>query len=75
MQELQDISKNELSKIVKLAIEKSSFKYLIWLQKQKQKGRDIMYTKLGLQPYMISRENLIQNHKEKHLHSERKLII
>ena len=54
---LQAISKNKLSKIVKLAIEKSSFTYLISIQEQKQKGRDIMYTNLVLQPYMISREN------------------
>ena len=57
MQELQGISKNQLSKVVKLAIEKSSFTYLISYQKQKQKGRDIKYTNLVLQPYMISREN------------------
>ena len=56
-EEIKVTPKHELSKIVKLAIKNNSFTYLKAIQKQKQKGRDIRYTKLELQPYMIPREN------------------
>ena len=45
MKELTDMSKNELSKIVKLAIENKAFKYLISIQNQKTKRkRDCLHT-------------------------------
>ena len=56
-EEIKDTTKKELSKIVKLCIEKNAFTYLNAIQKQKQKGKDINYTKLELQSYMIPREN------------------
>ena len=55
--EIKDLSKNQLTKIVKLAIEKNAFNYLISIQKQKQKGKEIIYKNLSLQPYLRPREN------------------
>ena len=57
-QELKKIPKNKLKQIVKLAIEKLTFTYLIAIQKQKQKGRNINYTNFVLQPYLRPRENI-----------------
>ena len=65
MQEIKDITKNKLSKVVKHAIEQHAFSYLISIQKQKQKGRDTMYTNLVLEPYMIPRENFPLNSQRK----------
>ena len=56
--EIKDLSKNQLTKkIVKLAIEKNAFNYLISIHKQKQKGKEIIYKNLSLQPYLRPREN------------------
>ena len=57
-QELKEIPKNKLKQIVKLAIEKLTFTYLIAIQKQKQRGRNINYTNFVLQPYFRPRDNI-----------------
>ena len=57
-EEIKEMPKNKLTKIVKLSIEKSALTYLINIQKQKQKGKEINYTQLLLQPYMRPRENI-----------------
>ena len=55
--EIKDVSKNQLTQIVMLAIEKNAFNYLISIQKQKRKGKEIIYKQLSLQPYLRPREN------------------
>ena len=55
--DIKEIPKNKLKYIVKLAIEKAAFTYLIGIQKQKQKGRNINYINFVLQPYFSPREN------------------
>ena len=65
LEEIKDIPKNELSKIVKLSIEKNAFTYLNSIQKLKIKGREIKYSKLMLQSYMIPRENINLKSKRK----------
>ena len=50
--------KTELRKIVMLSIERNAFNYLNAIKKQKQKGKEIKYSKLELQSYMIPRENI-----------------
>ena len=40
-----------------LSIEKNAFTYLNAIKKQKQKGKEIKYSQLELQSYMIPREN------------------
>ena len=58
LDELKIIKKNKLAQIVKLAVEDMAFKYLIAIQKQKQKGENIDYKTLALQPYFRPRENI-----------------
>ena len=41
-----------------LSIERNAFNYLNAIRKQKQKGKEIKYSKLELQSYMIPRENI-----------------
>ena len=57
-EEIKEMAKNKLTQIVKLSIEKNALTYLTNIQKQKQKGKEINYTKLLLQPYMRPRENI-----------------
>ena len=57
-EEIESISKTSLATNVKLAIKQHAFEYLIAIQKQKQKGKKIIYTHLNLQPYFRSIENL-----------------
>ena len=57
-EEIEAISKSNLAKIVKLAVKKNAFEYLIAIQKQKQKGRHIKYTHFQLQPYLSTIENI-----------------
>ena len=59
LDEIKDISKNQLSKIVKFAIKKNAFNYLISIHKQKQKGKEIIYKQLSLQPNLRQRKKLI----------------
>ena len=41
-----------------MQLQKHAFEYLIAIQKQKQKGRDIKYTHLNIQPYLRTIENI-----------------
>ena len=54
--EIEEMPKYKLKNIVKAAVEKLAFTYLIGIQKQKQKGRNINYKNLSLQPYFRPRE-------------------
>ena len=58
LREIKEIPKNKLKNIVNIAVEKLAFKYLIGIQKQKLKGRNINYTNLSFQPYFRPRENI-----------------
>ena len=64
-QELENMPKRNLSSMVKLAVEKHAFSYLIAIQKQKNKGKEIKYSQLSLQPYLRPRENISLNSKRK----------
>jgi hypothetical protein len=57
-EEIESISKKKLSIIVKNAVHKHAFEYLVAIQKQKQKGRSIEYSCFELQPYFRSYENI-----------------
>lgn len=46
-EEIKNISKNQLTKIVRLAIGKTAFTYLISIQKQKQKGKEKNYNQFS----------------------------
>ena len=56
LDELKLIEKNKLAQIVKLAVEDQAFKYLIAIQKPNQKGKNIDFKTLALQPYFRPRE-------------------
>ena len=57
-EEIKIMPKKTLSNIVKLSIEKLAFSYLIAIQKQKKKGKEINYSNISLQPYFRPRENI-----------------
>ena len=57
-EEIEIISKKTFSIIVKNAVQKHAFEYLIAIQKQKHKGRSIEYSHFKLQPYFRSHENI-----------------
>ena len=59
--ETQNMSKRNLSNVVKFAVEKYAFSYLIAIQKQKNKWKEIKYSHLALQPYFRPRENINLN--------------
>ena len=57
--------KRNISSMVKLAVEKRAFSYLIAIQKQKNKEKEIKYSQLCLQPYLRPRENISLNSQRK----------
>ena len=57
-EEIKIMPKKILSNMVKLSIEKLAFSYLIAIQKQKKKGKEINYSNISLQPYFRPRENI-----------------